>query len=159
MDESRGASVTPAAAEPGIDRSSGWPDDTAPIDRPSRLPARPWRLLLSALIGFFGTHGVLLAVGAFGLPTLLLFIVLGAGAAAVDARRSAFLALWLGATVYFGIMTTLYLGTRPNAEAEYDVLAPAIVVVGSALVALLAGSGYLLHRLLRDSTRDRTIDG
>jgi len=157
VDESRRADVGLDGVEPGP--APGWPEDGEPAARPSGGIVRPWRLLLCGLIGFFGTHGILLAFGGFGLPTLLLGVVLGAGTAAVDGRRSAFLAMWLGATIYFVLMTMLYLGTRPATEAQYDVLAPAIVVVGSALVALFGGSGYLLHRLLRDSTPDRTIDG
>jgi hypothetical protein len=67
--------------------------------------------------------------------------------------------MWLGVALCFAVMTTLYLGTRPAADAPYDVLAPAVVVGGSALAGLFTGSGYLLHRLLRDSTSDTTIDG
>jgi len=147
----RSSSGADAAPEPEI-------EPAAPEPRAARA-RHVWRLIACGVIGFFGTHGVLLAFGVFGLPTLLLFIVLGVGAAAVDTRRSAFLAMWLGVALYFAIMTTLYLGTRPDADAQYDVLAPAVVVGGSALAGLFTGSGYLLHRLLRDHTPDTTIDG
>ncbi len=141
------------------DDGPGWSDDAAEALPPRRAPLGLWRIALSAAIGFFGTHGTLLAFSVFGLPALLLFIVLGTGAAVIDDRRRAFVALVLGATAYFAFITLLYLGARPEVDAQYDVLAPVVVVAGGAIAALLAGSGYLLHRLLVDRAPDRTIDG
>ena len=131
-------------------------DDGVPP--PDRRSAHLWRLGVCGLVGFFGMYGVLIAFGALGLPALLLLVVLGAGAAVVDDRRVAFLALCAGATLYFVFVTLLYLEGRPATDSGYDALAPAVVVLGAAMTALLAGSGYLLHRLLLDHSPDRTID-
>jgi hypothetical protein len=140
------AAQEPAPQERSDDAAAGsavagarWPDDAAEALPPPRAPRGLWRIALSAAIGFFGTHGTLLAFSVFGLPALL--------------------ALSAGAAIYFAFITLLYLGARPEVDAQYDVLAPVVVVAGGVIAALLAGSGYLLHQLLVDRAPDRTIDG
>jgi hypothetical protein len=138
----------------------GWAgDDEPPRERGSRLPALSARVLVCFVLGFVGMYAALVAFGALGVPALLLLIVLGLAGAYVEPRRAGFGWAIAGVAACLSLETMLYLQVRAPADAAYDALAPVVVVGGTALVALLMGSGWLLRRLLSDSAPDRTIDG
>ena len=111
------------------------------------------------MLGLVGMYGTLVAFSAFGVPALLLLIVLGLAGAFVEPRWSGFAWAICGVAACFTLETMLYLQVRAEADAAYDALAPMVVLGGTALAALLIASGWMLRRLLSDDAPDRTIDG
>ncbi len=146
----------PRGDQPPDDAPAG---DDAPPRRGPRLPELSWAALACFVLGFVGTYATLVAFSALGVPALLLLIVLGLAGAFVEPRRSGFAWAIAGVAACFTLETMLYLQVRAPADAAYDALAPVVVAGGTALAALLVGSGWMLRRLLSDHAPDRTIDG
>ena len=134
-------------------------DDVAPTGRGPHLPEFSWAAVLCFTLGLVGMYGTLVAFSALGIPALLLLIVLGLAGAFVEPRRSGFAWAIAGVAACLTLETMLYLRVRAEADAAYDALAPMVVLGGTALAALLIGSGWMLRRLLSDDAPDRTIDG